>query len=97
ALLDAWRTTRAPIVRPAYQGRPGNPVLFAATLLPELAAVAGDEGGRAVVRRHAAAVLLVAVDNPGVLQDVDTWESYRALVAEQSGADQSAGPQRRER
>jgi molybdenum cofactor cytidylyltransferase len=85
ALVAAWEASGAPIVRPAHAGRPGNPVLFAAWLLPELARAEGDEGGRPVLRAHAADVQLLPVENPGVLQDVDTWEAYGALVAGESG------------
>ena len=95
ALVDAWRASGAPIVRPAFQGRPGNPVLFAATLLPELAAAEGDEGGRAVLRRHAAAVELVPVDTPAVVQDIDTWEAYQALLAGEAADERAALHQRR--
>ena len=86
ALVAAWQASGAPIVRPAHNGRPGNPVLFAAHLLPELARAEGDEGGRPVIRAHAAEVQLLPVDNAGVLQDVDTWEAYGALVAGAAGA-----------
>ena len=81
-VVEAWQATGALIVRPAFDGQPGNPALFAAALLPELAAVQGDEGGRPVLRRHAAAVHLVPVSSAAVLRDVDTWEQYRALVDE---------------
>ncbi len=33
-------------------GRPGNPTLFSAALLPELMALEGDTGGRAVLKKH---------------------------------------------
>src|SRR5581483_12234759 len=59
AIVAEWQASGAAIVRPAFEGQPGNPVLFAARLFPELAAVQGDEGGRAVLRRHAAEVRLV--------------------------------------
>ncbi|HEY7066082.1 MAG TPA: nucleotidyltransferase family protein [Chloroflexota bacterium] len=88
ALVAAWEASGAPIVRPTYQGRPGNPVLFAAPLLPELARAQGDEGGRAVLRAHAGEVLHLPTDNPGVVQDIDTWEAYNALA--EGRADPSA-------
>lgn len=59
----------ASIVAPAYGGRRGHPVGFAARHRAELIALRGDRGARDVVVRHAAA--LVAVDDPGILQDVD--------------------------
>jgi molybdenum cofactor cytidylyltransferase len=95
ALVAAWQATGAPIVRPAFEGRAGNPVLFGAALLPELAAARGDEGGRAVLRAHAGSVHLLPVDTPGILQDVDTWDAYQALLAESGEHVPMARPGRR--
>ncbi len=51
-LIEVYRSTHAPIVVPRYGGRPGNPVLFDCRVFPELLAVTGDQGGRAVIRSH---------------------------------------------
>jgi molybdenum cofactor cytidylyltransferase len=80
-LIERFGASGSPIVQPAYGGRPGNPVLFARELFPELAAVEGDEGARSVVRRHQAEVATVAVERRPP-RDVDTEEDYRALLAE---------------
>lgn len=93
-LIAAWRQTGALIVRPRYAGRPGNPALFAGSLLPELAAVTGDEGGRAVLRRHRAETYLLPVDEPGVVLDIDTWAAYEALLAREGGDGSHAVPRR---
>jgi molybdenum cofactor cytidylyltransferase len=60
------------IIVPTHRGRQGHPVLFARALFPELLALAGDQGGRAVIRRHRASVATVEVTTDGVLADVDT-------------------------
>lgn len=52
-----------------YDDREGHPVRFAASLLPELAMLSGDKGGRVLFRRHP--VLRLAVADSGVLRDVD--------------------------
>jgi len=62
----------APIVAPCYRGERGHPVGFAAGYRAELAALAGDAGAREILRRDRARVLLLDVDDPGVLRDVDT-------------------------
>jgi molybdenum cofactor cytidylyltransferase len=90
ALVAAWRATRAPLVRPTFEGKPGNPVLFAASLFPEMLALAGDEGGRPILQRHAARVRLVPTTQPGVLLDVDTWDAYARLLANESPAPEPA-------
>ncbi len=53
-----------------WEDRPGNPCLFSARLLPELLALEGDTGGRAVLRRHDCA--WVSAGSPKELEDIDT-------------------------
>ena len=64
-------TTGAAIVAPAYRGRRGHPVGFAATLIAELVRLEGDAGARSVLLRHESEVVLVECDDPGILRDVD--------------------------
>jgi molybdenum cofactor cytidylyltransferase len=64
----------AGIAIPEYQGRRGNPVGFAARYEKELLGLQGDEGARALVKRHATDVKVVACDDPGILRDVDRKE-----------------------
>jgi molybdenum cofactor cytidylyltransferase len=78
-LLAAFVSSGKPIVRPWIDGKPGNPVLFAASLFPELLRESGDRGGREVVRRHEDRVCLVEVDDPRVGLDIDTLEDYERL------------------
>lgn len=82
ALLAAYRATGRAIVQPLYGGQPGNPVLFARPLFPELAAVTGDQGARAIVRAHAADVGRVSVSGGPPPRDVDTAADYAALLRE---------------
>lgn len=79
AVTRAFRERRAAVVQPEYRGIAGHPVLFARALFPELLAVAGDEGGREVLRRHWGERAVVALDcnAPG---DVDTAADYEQLV-----------------
>ncbi len=81
ALLAAWRRTGKPVVAPVYRGTRGTPVLFAAEVFPELRALGGDAGARAVVEARPDRVELVAVDAP-VPADVDTPEDYARLHVE---------------
>ncbi|MFC5300609.1 nucleotidyltransferase family protein [Azospira restricta] len=61
----------ARIARPLFDGRPGHPVGFAAVYRPDLLALSGDEGGKAIIVGEPAALRLIAVDDPGVLHDID--------------------------
>lgn len=60
------------ITAPAVAGRRGNPVIFDASLVPELLAVQGDEGGRSVLLAHPDQVQLVPFADPAIFRDVDT-------------------------
>ncbi|MES2264460.1 MAG: nucleotidyltransferase family protein [Pseudomonadota bacterium] len=60
----------ADIAVPVFQGRRGNPVGFTRTHLPLLLALQGDQGARGILKNHP--VHEVAVDDNGILQDIDT-------------------------
>jgi molybdenum cofactor cytidylyltransferase len=79
AVVDAWRSQRAPIVRPAMGDRHGHPVLFDRAVFEELRGAPLAEGAKTVVRAHAAAVVNVPVDDEGCVADVDTPDDYDAM------------------
>ncbi|WP_278618814.1 nucleotidyltransferase family protein [Ectopseudomonas oleovorans] len=60
------------IVLPSYQGKRGHPVLFGRAFWPQLAALSGDAGAKPVLQQHPEAVRIVELNDPGVLQDIDT-------------------------
>ena len=51
-------------------GRRGNPAWFSARFRPELEALSGDTGGRAVLQRHLEEAVLVPAA-PEELEDID--------------------------
>ncbi|GGE92254.1 nucleotidyltransferase family protein [Massilia psychrophila] len=59
----------AVIAAPIKDGRRGNPVGFGAACLPQLLALGGDEGARRILTLYP--VTEVAVDDPGIFQDID--------------------------
>jgi molybdenum cofactor cytidylyltransferase len=62
----------APIIVPTLNGTPGHPVIFDQAYFEELQALEGDRGARSVVDAHQDNLVLVEVDDPGVLKDIDT-------------------------
>jgi len=81
ALVDAHASETAAIVAPLIQGdRPGNPVLFDRETFPELRALQGDTGGRAVFSKHR--VHYVPWHDDRIARDIDTTEDYRRLLEE---------------
>lgn len=63
-----------PVVVPTFEGGRGHPVGFAGGCYAALAALSGEAGGAAVVERYRreGRALLLPLDDPGILTDVDT-------------------------
>ena len=80
-LCRAFEAAEPPaIAAPMYAGRRGHPVLFGRAYRKELLDLSGDLGARSLFARHAGRVVEVAVDDEGVLTDVDTERQYRAAA-----------------
>jgi CTP:molybdopterin cytidylyltransferase MocA len=82
AVIDAWRRTRAPIVRPAIGDRHGHPVIFDGVLFDELRRAPLDAGAKSVVRAHEHEIVNVPVDDEGCVRDVDTPADYEEMRGE---------------
>ncbi|GGO84801.1 hypothetical protein GCM10011348_31860 [Marinobacterium nitratireducens] len=67
------------IVRPAFHGRAGHPVIFGRDFWSELASLGGEEGARSVLHDHPEACMHIELDDPGVLMDADRPEAFEAL------------------
>lgn len=70
----------AAIAAPYHGGQRGHPVGLAARWRPELAALSGDEGARALLRAHSEAIVRLDVNDPGCLLDVDTPAALAQLA-----------------
>jgi molybdenum cofactor cytidylyltransferase len=83
-LIGLYEQRPAPIVRPRYDGQPGNPVLWDRALFDELLAQTGDQGGRSVLQRHVSEIIWLDLPDARVQLDVDTPEAYASLTASES-------------
>jgi len=83
-LIETHRRTGGPAVVPTFGERRGHPVIWGAALFGELMESPGAtrEGARAVLHTHAAEVVSVPVDDPAVIDEVNTPEDYERLVRE---------------
>jgi molybdenum cofactor cytidylyltransferase len=70
-LVKTFRKENRPIVMPTYQGHRGHPVIFAATLYPELLAAPLNVGARAVVWNHQNDLLEVPTQEEGVVLNLN--------------------------
>jgi len=78
AMCEEHACTLAPIVAPKVQGQRANPVLFDRLTFPNLMALSGDVGGRAIFSKFP--VDYLTWHDEDLLSDVDTPEEYRKLV-----------------
>jgi molybdenum cofactor cytidylyltransferase len=61
----------APAAAPVFEGRRGNPVLLGRELFPQLLALTGDAGARAVLETLGDRLALIDAPDDGVLFDID--------------------------
>ncbi|MDH3456915.1 MAG: nucleotidyltransferase family protein [Gemmatimonadota bacterium] len=88
AVIDRFRDGGVSIVVPEFRGQRGHPVLFGRAVFEELRQAPDDQGARSVVRADPSRVAFVAVDDPAILEDINTPEDYKALLGriEEGGA-----------
>jgi molybdenum cofactor cytidylyltransferase len=78
-LTDRYRESNAQIVIPMYEGFRGNPVLLDRSVFPEVMALTGDIGCRAIFGNHLEGIVKVPVEDLGILLDVDRQEDFDRL------------------
>lgn len=80
-LIAAFSRNTEMIVLPTVNGRRTTPVIFPASLVPELMAITGDRGGRDVVKRYPDRVVALEMGSYYDDSDVDTRDDLEALRA----------------
>ncbi len=80
------------IWRPAWQGKPGAPVLFPAWAFPELRALPEGRGGGAVAQAHPGSVRLLPAADEWELADIDTPADLARLEPALAGRQGSGRP-----
>ena len=91
AVVERYRATRAPIVRPTSGARHGHPLLIDRSLFDALRAADPSTGAKPIVRAHATADGDIAVDDEGAFTDIDTEEDYRRTISVRSNAGEGCG------
>jgi molybdenum cofactor cytidylyltransferase len=82
-LIDAFAPEQGALaVIPTINGKRGNPVLWSRRFFPELMAIEGDIGARALIGRYGEAVIEVPVTGAAALTDIDTQEALAGIKAE---------------
>jgi len=85
-LIDQYEQSGAQIAIPIYKGFRGNPVLLGRSVFPEVMALTGDIGCRAIFGNHVEGIVKVLVDDIGILLDLDTKGDFEKLREFRQGA-----------
>ena len=81
SLLNAARSSGAPLTIPTHGSKRGHPAVFAKALFVELLDRQLEGGAKTVVHRHLPEAELVPVDDEGVVIDIDTPARYESVLA----------------
>ena len=73
SLLANTVTTNS-IIAPYFNAVRGHPIAFGSDFFNELRMLSGDAGARSLLEKHSAKTLSLAVDDNGILIDIDTRE-----------------------
>jgi molybdenum cofactor cytidylyltransferase len=84
AVVERYRVSRAPIVRPTWGARHGHPLLIDRSLFDALRAADSAAGAKPIVRAHASSAGDLVVDDEGAFIDIDTEEDYRNWITSRS-------------
>jgi molybdenum cofactor cytidylyltransferase len=80
AVIEHYRATRAPIVRPTSGTRHGHPLLIDRSLFGMLRRADPATGAKMVVRAHASPAGDLAIADEGAFTDIDTAEEYERWI-----------------
>ena len=80
AVIDSYRITHAPIVRPTSGERHGHPLLIDRSVFAALRAADPATGAKPIVRAHASPSGDIPIDDEGAFIDIDTMDEYQRIV-----------------
>lgn len=78
-LIEYHHRHRPQILIPMYKGFRGNPLLLDRSVFPELMDLTGDIGCRAIFGSHLEGIHKLAVEDPGILLDIDSSVDFEKL------------------
>lgn len=79
-LVDQFYATRAPIVVPVFEGRRGHPVIFSASLYPDLEKAPLNLGARSVVWAHKNEVSEYITMEEGCVVNLNDPETFARMT-----------------
>jgi molybdenum cofactor cytidylyltransferase len=84
-LIEEFDSGGNAVVLPTFHGRRGHPLIFRASLYPELLSASAEVGARQVVWAHADDVLEVPTEEEGVILNINDSASLERALGTQKG------------
>ncbi|MBY0587954.1 NTP transferase domain-containing protein [bacterium] len=75
-VIAAYRRHPSRIIIPTFQGRRGHPIVLPMFVLRGLRGLAADRGLNALIRLHESQQTLVAINDAGIIEDIDEPADY---------------------
>jgi molybdenum cofactor cytidylyltransferase len=82
-LIACHQESKPQIVIPPFNGFRGNPVLLDRSVFAELQSLTGDIGCRAIFGNHTENIRKLAVNDIGILLDIERQEEYKKFTKEE--------------
>jgi molybdenum cofactor cytidylyltransferase len=86
AVVDHYRASRAPVVRPTSGTRHGHPLLIDRALFDALRQADPAAGAKPIVRAHASPIGDLSIADEGAFIDIDTAEEYARWISSRLNA-----------
>ncbi len=85
-VLEAYLSSKKPIVIPSYKGRGGHPILFDSSLFNDIMGISErGRGLKELVKKHADKISYIEAGTARILVDIDTQEDLVKRVKEIEG------------
>ncbi len=79
-LIESFMPGKCSAVVPLYNGKRGNPVIFASRLRDKLLSLTGDSGGRVLLKELEGSIVTVGFNDEKPGLDIDTREEYEEVI-----------------
>ena len=67
------------IIIPTYKRQKGNPILFGKYYFNFLLKLKGDKGARDLIKKRSDCVILVDINDDGIVRDIDNYKDYENI------------------
>jgi molybdenum cofactor cytidylyltransferase len=80
-LLGQYEAARKHVTIPVYESRHGHPVLYDVAAIHSALSLKASQTAKDLLTIYAQDLLLVDVNDPGVIRDIDTPDDYQQYIA----------------